>query len=124
MTVVTQLVFESVFDDTAISKLKVFLSHRYGDSARANEIQTGLSCDLWREIESNGAYDVVECRLCARVGQFLPPSLLRSQLDTMEQTTSEALVVAPPVPAIVGSSDEFTHHSLVYPDCGPDPLCR
>ena len=57
-----------------------------------------------RFVYLDGTYDVIDPRLRARVGHFMPESLLASQLETIEKPdATEALVVdvAPPVPEIV-----------------------
>lgn len=51
-----------------------------------------------------GSHALIDARLRARTGHFMPEALLRSQFDALETPdASEALVVdvAPPVPAIV-----------------------
>jgi gluconokinase len=51
-----------------------------------------------------GSYALLDARLRARTGHFMPEALLRSQFDALETPDpSEALVVdvTPPVPAIV-----------------------
>jgi gluconokinase len=57
-----------------------------------------------RFVYLQGTYEELDRRLRARVGHFMPESLLKSQLDALEAPDpTEALVVdvAPPVPAIV-----------------------
>ena len=53
-----------------------------------------------------GAYEEIDRRLRLRAGHFMPASLLKSQLDTLEEPdAAEALIVGiePPVEAIVDS---------------------
>ena len=59
-----------------------------------------------RFVYLKGGYEEIDRRLRARVGHFMPESLLKSQFDTLEEPdSSEALVVGigPPVAAIVDS---------------------
>jgi gluconokinase len=73
------------------------LRHRHRDAIRDGDARV-------RFVYLRGTPDVIDRRLRARVGHFMPESLLPSQLDALEEPDpSEALVVdvAPPVPAIV-----------------------
>ncbi len=57
-----------------------------------------------RFVYLKGASDEIDRRLRARVGHFMPESLLRSQLQALEEpdaTEALAVDVHPPVPAIV-----------------------
>jgi gluconokinase len=69
------------------------------DAMRAN-----VAAEDVRFVYLKGTYDEIDRRLRARVGHFMPESLLKSQTDALEEpAASEALVVdvALPVPAIV-----------------------
>jgi gluconokinase len=75
------------------------LRKRHRDVMRAH-----VDAERLRFVYLRGTYEEIDRRLRARVGHFMPESLLKSQLDAMEEPApGEALVVdiAPPVPAIV-----------------------
>src|SRR5690242_494854 len=75
------------------------LRRRHRDAMRAH-----VAAGRVRFVYLDGTYDLIDRRLRARVGHFMPEALLASQLETLEKPdASEALVVdvAPPVPEIV-----------------------
>lgn len=76
------------------------LRRRHRDAVRA----TASDAAAMRFVYLAGGYDTIEPRVRGRLGHFMPASLVRSQLDTLEPPdASEALVVGiePPVAAIV-----------------------
>jgi len=78
------------------------LRKRYRDALRA-ATRNGKAI---RFVHLKGGYDVIARRLRLRVGHFMPPALLKSQLETLEEPdAAEALVVGidAPVDAIVAT---------------------
>jgi gluconokinase len=77
------------------------LRRRHRDAIRGRRSDGSV-----RLVYLKGTYEVIDRRLRARVGHFMPESLLRSQFDALEEPRpSESLVVdlAMPVDAIVES---------------------
>lgn len=58
-----------------------------------------------RFVHLHGARDLLQARLAARTGHYMPPTLLQSQLDTLETPAGDeqalSLDIAQPVPAQV-----------------------
>jgi gluconokinase len=95
---------ERTIDDHVARRVDLVLAcsalrRRHRDVMRAH-VDAG---DL-RFVLLDGSYELIDARMRARAGHFMPEALLRSQFDTLERPApGEALVVdvAPPVPDVV-----------------------
>lgn len=80
------------------------LRRRYRDRLRAGAPRVVF-------LHLSGSDELLAQRAAARVDHFMPPALLRSQLDTLEPLTADepgvTIDVTPPLPQIVASAIEW-----------------
>jgi gluconokinase len=67
-----------------------------------NRLADGLDCVRW--VHLKGSFELIESRLRARRGHYMPPALLRSQFAALEEPADAIVVdVAPPAEQIAAS---------------------
>jgi gluconokinase len=66
---------------------------------RYRDIVTDTQRNDVRLVYLKGDFDLIAARLAARKGHFMPPALLKSQFDALEEPTADEHVIAAPIDA-------------------------
>jgi carbohydrate kinase (thermoresistant glucokinase family) len=73
------------------------------------DIVTGAQRADVRLVYLKGNFDLIAARLAARKGHFMPPALLRSQFDALEEPTAKEHAIVVPIDA---TPEQIAQHAL------------